>query len=147
MQLYVWAKADTRSSGRFGPRSARVVAHASGAVSERLPMSESTARGQEVDPSADRIVVPAYAVSLGVDGEGATHYLGNRVTNDGLPVYVEAPTGEVDVYDLAETPCWSCDDPVEAWIDHVADKRGDWESVTYGDSLVEMLAEGLEGGA
>jgi len=110
-------------------------------------MSESTARGQEVDPSADRTVIPPRAVSLGVDGEGATHYLGNRVTNDGLPVYVEAPTGEVDVYDLAETPCWDADDEVQAWIDHVEAKRGAWERETYGDSLVEMLADGLECGA
>lgn len=92
-------------------------------------------------------IPPRDASEIGVDGEGATHHLGLRSAHEGLPVFVKETTGAVDVYDLAETPCWSCDDPVEAWIDHVKAKRGEWESETYGDTLVDMLADQAGGDA
>ena len=95
----------------------------------------------------DCTAVPARAVSIGVDGEGATHYLGNRIVHDeALPVFVEESTGEgeVEVYDLAETPCWSADDEVEAWIEHVEAKRDGWESETYDEGLVEQLGGRVE---
>ena len=99
----------------------------------------------EYAKTEDCIDVPAGAAAIGVDAEGAIHWLGSRVTNDGLPVFVEESDGEIDVYDLAETPCWDAEDPVKAWIHHVQDKRGDWESVTYDASLTTLLATSMEG--
>lgn len=91
--------------------------------------------------------IPRHAASIGIDGEAATHYLENRITNDGLLVFVEEVTGEVGAYDLAETPCLGCGDPIEAWIGHVAKKRGEWERETSNEGLIETLTAGLEGGA
>jgi hypothetical protein len=88
---------------------------------------------------------PRDASEIDVDGEGATHHLGLRSAHEGLPVFVGDTTGAVEVYDLAETPCWGCADPVEAWIDHVAEKRGKWETETYDEGLVETLAASVEG--
>jgi len=88
--------------------------------------------------------VPEGAGMIGIDATGATHYLGNPVTNDGLPVYV-TEGDDVEVFDLAKTPCGRVDgDAVDAWIDHVARKRGEWKRVLYGKPLAEMLADAVE---
>jgi hypothetical protein len=95
------------------------------------------------DPTQNSIAIPARSTVLGVDGDGSTHYLGNRVTAEGIPVYVEHADGEREVYDLTETPCFDApayDDPVEAWIDHVEATRGAWDRIEYGRSLVDVLA-------
>ena len=87
--------------------------------------------------------VPRGAALIGIDAEGARHYLGSRVTNDGVPVYVQDET-DVETFDLTETPCKTQDDIVEAWIDHVENKRGEWTTIVYNQPLGAMLATALE---
>lgn len=94
----------------------------------------------------DCIAIPPRASTLGVDGDGAVHYIGNRVTSSGIPVFVEEADGSVDVFDLSETPCADRDDEVAAWIEHVAEKRGAWDVVTYDRSLVELLTDSVDDG-
>ncbi len=100
-------------------------------------MATNAHRGKE------RIEIPSRSTVIGVDGDGSTHHLGNRVTAAGIPVYVEHTDGSREVYDLAETPCVGhpdYDDPVEAWIAHVRATCGDWDHVGYGRTLAEMAA-------
>jgi len=90
-------------------------------------------------------VIPADASRIGVDADGAPHYLGDPVQHDGIPVYVDAADG-VEEWDLTETPCGAVDgDAVDAWIDHVERKRGEWQRILYGRTLTEMLADAVEG--
>lgn len=99
------------------------------------------------DPAQERIEIPARSTVIGVDGAGNVHYLGNRVTADGIPIYVEETDGNREVFDLRETPCWDDDDhedPIDAWIAAVERKHGDWDRVEYGRSLVAVLGEAVE---
>jgi len=101
-------------------------------------MSKSDSHSEECTDT-----VPAGAALIGIDAEGARHYLGNRITHDGVPVYVDAGD-TVETFDLAETPCITQDDAVEAWLDHVERKRGPWTTVVYNQPLGAMLATALE---
>ena len=95
--------------------------------------------------------VPEGAALIGVDARGATHWLGNPVTHDGIPVFVVDGDGDdqdenVQEWDLTETPCAAVDgDAVDAWIAHVERKRGTWARVVYNEPLAETLAGALEG--
>lgn len=109
-------------------------------VTEHVHQAESPSAEQ----STGSTTVPDKFSLIGVDGEGATHYLGNRVTHEGVPVYVEKTDGSVVEWDLTETPCAECDDIVEGWINHVERKRGTWERLVYGQSLGETLVEAVE---
>jgi hypothetical protein len=94
------------------------------------------------DTTQECIAIPPRATVVGVDGDGATHYLGNRVTAEGIPVYVEHDDGSREMFDLVETPCYDhpdYEDPVEAWIAHVRATVGEWGRVEYGRGLVEVL--------
>lgn len=101
-------------------------------------MATNAHRGKE------RIEIPSRSTVIGVDADGSIHRLGNRVAAEGIPVYVTHEDGELEVFDLTETPCYDhpdYDDPVEAWIAHVEHKRGDWARVEYGRSLVDVLGD------
>jgi hypothetical protein len=93
------------------------------------------------DTTQECIAIPPRATVVGVDGDGSTHHLGNRVTAGGIPVYVEHADGSREVYDLTETPCVGhpdYTDPVKAWIAHVRATCGEWDHVGYGKPLAEM---------
>jgi len=83
--------------------------------------------------------VPADAALLGIDGDGARHYVSNPIHGD-VTVYVKEATG-VQTFDLAETPCDGVGGPdVEAagWYDHVDAKRG-WD-ILADDILTQQLS-------
>lgn len=84
--------------------------------------------------------VPASASFVGIDADGDRHYLANPITAETIEVYV-TDGATVETYDLAETPCADQDDTVEAWIQHTARKRGDWEYIAYERPAVQRLAE------
>lgn len=110
-------------------------------------MNDYATRQQEsggTTASTDTPMVPDSAALIGTDAEGATHYLGNRITADGIPVFVEGGDG-IETFDLSETPCTQADDVVEAWIDHVERKRGEWERIVYNQPLAVTLVESLGG--
>ena len=109
-------------------------------------MTTYTDRQQEsggTTASTDAPMIPDSAGLIGVDATGARHYFGNRVTSDGIPVFVKDPDG-IKTFDLTETPCTKADDVVEAWIDHVERKRGEWRRVVYNQPLAVMLMECVE---
>jgi hypothetical protein len=94
------------------------------------------------DPTTqERIAIPARSSVIGTDADGARHHLGNRIAAEGFPVYVAHPDGEIEYFDLEETPCADADDEVKAWIDHVEAKRGPWQSIEYDRPLAAVAAE------
>jgi hypothetical protein len=109
-------------------------------------MTTYTDRQQEsggTTASTDAPTIPDSAGLIGLDATGARHYLGNRVTRDGIPVFVE-DDDDIKTFDLTETPCTKADDVVEAWIDHVERKRGVWRRVVYNQPLAVTLAQRVE---
>jgi len=84
--------------------------------------------------------IPASAGLVGVDGNGDRHYVGNPVTDGTICIYVKSDDG-VATHDLAETPCIEQPDAVEAWIQHVARHRGEWEYIAYERPVAQRLAE------
>ena len=112
-------------------------------------MSTNTSTGQKssgTKRSTEPTTIPDRSGLIGIDAEGARHYLGNRVTHDGVPVYVKETDGSIEEWDLTETPCTQCDDVVEGWIDHVERKRGEWRRVVYNQPLAMTLVEAVEEG-
>lgn len=95
------------------------------------------------DESTDRRIdaVPERATCIGIDADGARHYLGNRITSDGIPVFVV--DDGVTTFDLSTTPCADADDEIAAWIGHVERKRGEWQRIEYGKSALAVLADAL----
>jgi len=84
--------------------------------------------------------VPAGAALLGLDGEGARHYVSNPV-HGAVTVYVKEQSGEVRTFDLADTPCHGVGGPdaqARGWWDHIADKRG------WAQTAEDILAGDLE---
>ncbi len=113
-----------------------------GSMSTKTPAGdESTGTNRSTD--TETATIPDGAALIGVDAEGAFHWLGNRVTHDGVPVYVE-DDGDVEVWDLTETPCTKAEDIVEGWISHVERKRGTWARKVYNQPLAVTLAERVE---
>ena len=84
--------------------------------------------------------IPETASFVGVDGDGDRHYVENPITAGTIEIHV-TDGATVETYDLAETPCIKQDDAVEAWIQHTARKRGDWEYIAYERPLAQQLAE------
>lgn len=109
-------------------------------------MSGYISRQQEsggTTASTDTPTIPNGAGLIDIDGDGATHYLGNRVASDGIPVFVEDDDG-IEAFDLTDTPCTKAEDVVECWIDHVERKRCDWRRVVYNQPLTVTLTECVE---
>lgn len=84
--------------------------------------------------------IPETASFVGVDGDGDRHYVANPITADTIEIHV-TNGADVETFDLAETPCIEQDDAIEAWIQHTARKRGDWEYVAYERSINQRLAD------
>ena len=80
---------------------------------------------------------------IGIDGDGDRHYVVTPTVADGHPVLVETDDG-VEEFDLEETPCADQEDAIDAWIQHVANKRGGWGYIAYNQEISELVADALE---
>jgi len=90
--------------------------------------------------------VPASAALIGIDADGARHYCTSPIYET-VTIYVKEQSGEIDTWDLEETPYDTVGGPdadQPGWYDHVAAKRG-WEMLA--DEIVARQLQTLAGGA
>jgi len=91
---------------------------------------------QDYIAPTEKRTVPEGAALVGIDSEGRVHYTMAAKAHDDR-VFVATDDG-VQVFDLSGTGR-----TLEDWIAHV----DEWETLHHDESLVDMLADGLEAGA
>lgn len=89
--------------------------------------------------------IPSDAALIGIDTEGARHYVTCPIHDD-VTIYVKEQSGDVRTWDLSETPYDRVGGPSvteRGWYDHVADKRG-WDVLAdeIGAKRLDAIARG-----
>jgi hypothetical protein len=90
--------------------------------------------------------IPAAAALIGIDNDGAKHYVTSPIHDD-VTIYVQEADGDVETWQLSETPYDRIGGPNadgRGWFDHVDAKRG-WD-ILPGEitaAALDRIAEGL----